>query len=52
VLPAKEFDTLMDELEELEDVRFYDDAKRADTGERVPMEEAFSRIEADRQNNK
>ncbi len=49
VLPAKEFDTLMDELEELEDIRLYDDAKSADTGERVPMEEAFGRIEAGRE---
>jgi len=35
VLPAKEFDSLMEELEELEDIRLYDEAKKEDTGERV-----------------
>ena len=27
ILPAKEFDTLMEELEELEDIRLYDESK-------------------------
>ena len=49
VLPAKEFDTMLEELEELEDIRLYDDAKNNDTGERIPMDEAFSRIEAGRE---
>jgi PHD/YefM family antitoxin component YafN of YafNO toxin-antitoxin module len=35
ILPAKEFDTLMEELEELEDIRLYDEAKKEDTGERI-----------------
>jgi len=35
VLPAKEFDSLMEELEDIEDVRLYDDAKKEDTGERI-----------------
>jgi PHD/YefM family antitoxin component YafN of YafNO toxin-antitoxin module len=35
VLPAKEFESLMDELEELEDIRLYDEAKKEDTGERI-----------------
>ena len=48
VLPAEEFDIMMEELEELEDIRLYDDAKKNDTGERVSMEEAFSMIEANR----
>jgi hypothetical protein len=52
VLPAKEFDIMMEELEELEDIRLYDDAKKNDTGERVPMDEAFSMIEANRENVK
>jgi PHD/YefM family antitoxin component YafN of YafNO toxin-antitoxin module len=52
VLPAKEFDTMMEELEELEDIRLYDDAKKNDTGERVPMEEAFSMVEANRESLK
>lgn len=51
VLPAKEFDRLMEELEDMEDVRFYDEAKKNDTGERIPMEEAFKIIEAKRKTN-
>lgn len=50
VLPQKEFDTIMEELEDIEDVRLYDEAKREDTGERIPMEEAFKMIEAKRKN--
>ena len=50
VLPAKEFDTLMEELEELEDIRLYDEAKKSDTGDRIPMEQAFKIIEDKRKN--
>lgn len=35
ILPQKEFDTLMEELEELEDIKLYDEAKKEDTGERI-----------------
>ncbi|OFY69312.1 MAG: hypothetical protein A3G23_02495 [Bacteroidetes bacterium RIFCSPLOWO2_12_FULL_37_12] len=35
IIPAKEFDTIMEELEELEDIRLYDEAKKNDTGERI-----------------
>ena len=35
ILPAKEFDTLMEVLEELEDIRLYDEAKKEDTGDRI-----------------
>ena len=35
ILPAKEFDTIMEELEELQDIRLYDKAKKEDTGERI-----------------
>jgi PHD/YefM family antitoxin component YafN of YafNO toxin-antitoxin module len=52
ILPQQEFDTIMDELEDLEDVRLYDEAKKNDTGERIPMNEAFKIIEANRKNNK
>ncbi len=51
VLPAKEFDRLMEELEDMEDVRLYDEAKKNDNGERIPMEEAFKIIEAKRKTN-
>jgi PHD/YefM family antitoxin component YafN of YafNO toxin-antitoxin module len=35
ILPQKEFDTLMEELEELEDIKLYDEAKKEDKGERI-----------------
>jgi PHD/YefM family antitoxin component YafN of YafNO toxin-antitoxin module len=52
ILPAKEFDTLMEELEELEDIKLYDEAKKNDTGERIPMVEAFKMIENKRKKRK
>lgn len=35
ILPVKEFDTIMEELEELEDIKLYDQAKKEDTGARI-----------------
>ncbi|MDZ7934297.1 MAG: hypothetical protein U5M51_04895 [Emticicia sp.] len=35
VLPLNEFDILMNELEELEDIKLYDQAKKEDDGERI-----------------
>ncbi len=35
VLPVKEFENIMEELEDLEDIRLYDKAKKEDTGERI-----------------
>ena len=52
ILPQKEFDILLEELEELEDIKLYDEAKKNDTGERIPMDEAFKMIEAKRKKNK
>jgi len=51
ILPEEEFDSLMEELEDMEDERLYAEAKKNDTGERIPMEEAFQRIEANRKKN-
>ena len=48
VLPVNEFDKLMEELEDLEDIRLYDAAKETDSGERISIIEAFAQIEADR----
>jgi hypothetical protein len=39
VLPIEEFDILMEELEDVEDIRLYDEAKRNDTGERILFSE-------------
>jgi PHD/YefM family antitoxin component YafN of YafNO toxin-antitoxin module len=49
ILPQNEFDSLMEELEDLEDIRIYDEAKKNDTGERISMEDAFKMIEAKRE---
>ncbi|MFZ1751862.1 MAG: hypothetical protein WAU01_16820 [Saprospiraceae bacterium] len=35
VLPMKEFITLLEELEELEDIKLYDESKKQDSGERI-----------------
>ncbi|WP_305951795.1 hypothetical protein [Emticicia oligotrophica] len=35
VLPLNEFDILMNELEELEDIQLYDQAKKEDDGKRI-----------------
>lgn len=47
ILPAKEFDILMEQLEDIEDIILYDEAKKNDSGERIPMKEAFKIIEAE-----
>jgi hypothetical protein len=35
ILPVKEFEALLEELEEMEDIRLYDEAKKEDDGERI-----------------
>ena len=35
VLPQEEFEQLLEELEDLQDVRLYDEASKTDTGERI-----------------
>ncbi|SMC33212.1 hypothetical protein [Moheibacter sediminis] len=35
ILPIKEYEDILEKLEEMEDVRLYDEAKKEDTGERV-----------------
>lgn len=35
ILPVKEYDTIIDELEELEDIKLYDEAKKENNGERI-----------------
>ena len=39
VIPINEFNALLEELEELEDVRLYDEAKKQDNGERILFSE-------------
>ncbi len=47
VLPLKEFKSLMENLEELEDIRLYDEAKKSKDIS-IPIDEAFRMIEAKR----
>ena len=50
VLPAKQFDSIMEELEELEDIKRYDAAKKRKQSF-VDAETAFKQIEAKRKKN-
>lgn len=52
VLPLDEFETMMEDLEELEDIRLYDDAKANDNDPSIPIDEAFKMIEEARLKNK
>lgn len=45
VLPIKKYNKLIEKLEDLEDIRLYDEAKREDDGYRVSIDEAFKIIE-------
>jgi hypothetical protein len=39
VLPISEFDSLLEEFEDYEDVRLYDEAKTKDDGDRISLSE-------------
>ena len=47
VLPVDEFERLMEELEDMEDIRLYDEAKTVNEPS-VPIDEAFAEIEKHR----
>ena len=47
VLPIKDFRAIMDNLEELEDIRLYDQAKKSNEPS-IPIDKAFEMIEAKR----
>jgi PHD/YefM family antitoxin component YafN of YafNO toxin-antitoxin module len=50
VLPIKDFNALMEELEELEDIRLYDES--VNSGETpVPIDDAFKIIEENRKSS-
>ena len=51
VLPMKEFKTIIEELEELEDIKLYDKAK-ASKEPSIPIDESFKIIEAKRKKKK
>ena len=46
VLPVEEWEKVLDELEELDDIRLYDVAKQ-DAEEAVPFEQAIKEIDQD-----
>ena len=43
VLPIKEFETIMEQLEDLDDIRLYDEAKKEDSGDRISLDEYLKR---------
>ena len=47
ILPIKDYESILDELEELEDIRLYDEVK-ASKQEYLSAEEVFRTIEAKR----
>lgn len=47
VLPVKDFEAILEELEELEDIKLYDEAKKSNEPS-IPVDEAFKMIEAKR----
>ena len=49
VLPIKDFNLLIEELEDLYDQRLYDEAK-ADNESSIPLEEAFKMLDINRAN--
>ncbi len=49
ILPMREFESIMEELEELEDIRLYDAAKADADEPSILIDEAFEMIEANRQ---
>lgn len=47
VLPMKDFKAIMEELEELKDIKLYDEAKKSNEPS-IPIDDAFKMIEAKR----
>ncbi len=48
VLPIKDFEAIMDELAELDDIKLYDEAVKCSKPS-IPIDEAFKMIEQNRQ---
>lgn len=51
LLPIKKYNKLLEKLEDLEDVKLYDEAKYNDDGFRISLEDAFKIIEENRKNS-
>ncbi|HQZ25151.1 MAG TPA: hypothetical protein PLD18_07605 [Flavobacterium sp.] len=52
LLSMKQYNKLIEKLEDLEDVRLYDEAKRQDDGYRISIDDAFKIIEEKRKTAK
>ena len=52
LLPIKKYNKLIEHLEDLEDVKLYDEAKKNDDGYRISLEDAFKIIEEKRKISK
>ena len=52
LLPIKKYNKLIEQLEDLEDVKLYDDAKKNEDGYRISLDEAFRIIEEKRKLSK
>ena len=52
LISIKEYEKLMRDLEELEYIRLYDEAKKNDDGVRISIDEAFKIIEEKRKLDK
>ncbi|MBE8727214.1 hypothetical protein [Flavobacterium hungaricum] len=52
LLPIKQYNKLLEKLEDLEDVKLYDEAKRNDDGFRISIDDAFKIIEEKRKMTK
>ena len=50
ILPITEFDQLIEELDELEDIRLYDESK-SDNEQAIPIDEAFQSVELKRKSS-
>lgn len=48
LLPIKQYNKLLEKLEDLEDVKLYDEAKKNDDGFRISIDDAFKIIEEKR----
>lgn len=48
ILPIKKYNQMVEELEELEDIKLYDSAKANDNEPSTPIDEAFKMIEQER----
>lgn len=47
ILPIEEYERILTELEELEDIRLYDEAKKEDDGERILFSDYLKKRKAD-----